>query len=309
MTSFPPSSTSSTSSSGMQDDSRTSVVVNQMPMSGNLTEVPVGTVSTPFQQMNVESSHLRSTSTHTFSQISSLQARLRRLDDLLDGLRELHQLFQLAADEDIRMNGAEIISLVEVAQSTLTKAKIQLWRYSPCPVHFQPHQRLYFVILRDLRSRRFCFSVSLRRRWAVLIFHLSEDFKWGGPYSDDAYTPSWSQSLRSPPRTTPTDCVDTASRRTKPDSHTSIDESMPPPSAFPPSEGVSSLSLLPPPHKAKPLDILQFFPDVAFSLQARRPMKQRFGIFCTPKTSMFRPPVACRSKALFRSRTRDLISD
>ncbi|KAJ8072960.1 hypothetical protein PM082_019823 [Marasmius tenuissimus] len=227
MTSLPPSSTSSTSSAEMRDDSGTSVVANHMPITGNLTEVRAGTISTPFQQMDVRSSYLHATSTHTFSQISSLRARLRRLDDLLDGLRELHQLFQLATDEDIRMNGAEIITLVEVAQSTLTKAKIQLWRYSPCPVHFQPHKRLYFVILRDLKSRRFCFGISLRRRWAVLVFHLSEDFKWGGPHSDDAYTPSWSQSLRSPPRTTPTDCVDTASRRTKPDSHASIGESMP----------------------------------------------------------------------------------
>ncbi|KAJ8075216.1 hypothetical protein PM082_019544 [Marasmius tenuissimus] len=114
MTSLPPSSTSSTSSAEMRDDSGTSVVANHMPITGNLTEVRAGTISTPFQQMDVGSSYLHATSTHTFSQISSLRARLRRLDDLLDGLRELHQLFQLATDEDIRMNGAEIITLVEV---------------------------------------------------------------------------------------------------------------------------------------------------------------------------------------------------
>ncbi|KAG7087723.1 hypothetical protein E1B28_013669 [Marasmius oreades] len=243
-------------------------------------------------------------SSSSLPDISSLSSRLRRLDDLLNALRELHQLFQTATDREISTRGAEIISLVEVAQSTLTKARIHLWRYSPCPVHFHPHKRLYFLVLKDLKIRGSCFDVSLRRRWGVLVFHLSEDFKWGGSYR------TFYASSFGAPRKPSSGRVNTAFDATA-KQDTPSTESMPPPSAFPTSEGISSLSLLAPRRKAKPLDIIEFFPDVALSLQARRPMKQRFGIFCTPKTSMFRPPpIAHRGKAFVRGASRhSLISD
>ncbi|KAF9256217.1 hypothetical protein L218DRAFT_1081478 [Marasmius fiardii PR-910] len=258
------------------------------------------------QRMSIESLHFAGPFPLHFPDVSFLASRLRRLDDLLDALRELHQLLQTATEKDISAHGTEIISLVEVAQSTLTKAKIHLWRYSPCPAHFQPHKRLYFLVLKELKTRKFCFDISLRRRWGVLVFHLSEDFKWGGSYRD-FYTTTLATPKESLGQSrNPSGNVSTALR----DSH--LTQSMPPPSAFPSSEGISSLSLLPPRRKAKPLDLMEYFPDLAFSLQARRPMKQRFGIFCTSKTSMFRPShtSAHRGKEFVEMASRhSLISD
>ena len=108
MTSLAPSLMSLTSSSEIQDNSGAPSFANQIPITGNLTEAPAEAICVPSLRVDIESPHLRMTSTYTFSQISTLRVQLRRLDDLVDGLRELHQLFQGATDEEIRKNGAEV---------------------------------------------------------------------------------------------------------------------------------------------------------------------------------------------------------
>ncbi|ESK93302.1 hypothetical protein Moror_14508 [Moniliophthora roreri MCA 2997] len=219
------------------------------------------------------------------SVLPSLSRKLRHLDDLPDTLKELYKIFLNLSTIDLRRRcGAEIISLIEVAQETLTKAKLSLWKFSPCPIFFRPHKEAYFALLELLEARGTCFKVILRERWKRLVFHLSEDFEINLRSDSSARVRPCSPRaiVTQQGRRRPTN--GTAPNYPEGISSAASDPHMPPPSAFPPSEGVSSLSLVPTKRKGKPLDLHEYFPEVVYTdsylRRVRRPMSQRFGIFC-----------------------------
>ncbi|KAK7446989.1 hypothetical protein VKT23_014202 [Stygiomarasmius scandens] len=245
---------------------------------GNLSSLPFTSPS--------ESPLSSPTSSSSSSSSSSLAWKLRHFDELLDALAELGDFFALS-DADFTRSASKIVRLFEIAQDTLEKAGITLRTYTHCPAHLISYKRAYFNLLKLLRNRDQCIlDRNLRARWLRLTFRLKRDFIIDFAPVDDFYLPALKRdamAFSSVTKVSPEFC-----------------KTMPPPDAYPPSKGVSSLACLRF-RRGKPLDLVDA-PDVAADShppRLRRPMTGHFGIFCTSKMSMHQTSLS-RGRTLSR---------
>ncbi|THV03472.1 hypothetical protein K435DRAFT_278794 [Dendrothele bispora CBS 962.96] len=275
-------------SSSSQNDSSSSLSTS--PCSSSLS------TSTRSSESSNFTSPLSSPLSHSSCSSSpSLAWKLRRFDYLLDALQELGDFFVLS-DTEFTHSGSEIVRLFEIARDTLEKAGIILRTYTHCAAHLMPYKRAYFNLLNLLRNRDHCMiDRNTRARWLRLVFRLNRDFTIDISPSHQGFN-----YLPSVKRDAITASSSINSSSIPPDFY----KSMPPPDAYPPSQGVTSLSCLRL-RRGKPLDLVPLFswdsdvPDIVDITTTssgsghcppprlrRGPMTGRFGIFCTSKTSM-----------------------
>ncbi|KAH7871121.1 uncharacterized protein C8R40DRAFT_568544 [Lentinula edodes] len=228
------------------------------------------------------------------SRFESLSWRLGHFDHVLDALNELRSEFftenqHILPDNEYRLSASRVMDLLDIAKGTLEKVGVNLWPHSLCVVGLRRHKKAYFALLKLLRSRESCLNSQMQARSRRLTCRLSTNFSIRVNPVYDLYLPPMPRNLRQ-----------NIGQIQPLHQKALLFRSMPPPDAFPPSDftPVSSHSFFGPQRRRRRMR-LEFSNDIWESLEMEplshpspyivrhRPgmKKQRFGIFCTGKSS------------------------
>ncbi|KAJ7080015.1 hypothetical protein B0H15DRAFT_493028 [Mycena belliarum] len=193
---------------------------------------------------------------------------------------------------EFRMHSRKIIRLIETARDKLEASGIPLYLFTSCPKPRQcQYKAVYFDLLRMLHARRRDVDPALQARTKTLLIRLSSNFIGRSGAAASQVAPARLQLPENLKQTLAmgiTTC--TPYPPTFPAGNT-----MPSPDAFPPVRYRKRRRHAPfvvaPPRKRTRCghDQENEIPaPVAYTYKAP-PLTKRFGIFCTPKSSMHRP--------------------
>ncbi|KAG1888227.1 hypothetical protein F4604DRAFT_2032389 [Suillus subluteus] len=97
-----------------------------------------------------------------------LTTRLCSKDHLLHGINDIMK-FEHSEDHEIQRYDRKIISLTEVARSTLKRLKVELYLFVACPQALIPFKAAYFRLLLFIERRKHAFSSELDKRISRLL--------------------------------------------------------------------------------------------------------------------------------------------
>ncbi|KAJ7756301.1 hypothetical protein B0H16DRAFT_696877 [Mycena metata] len=241
-----------------------------------------------------------------------LQADAVRLCIALQG--DLNSTFLSATHEllscsklhrpEFRRHSRKIIRLIETARETLESSGVSLFLFTSCQKG--KWKDVYFDLLRMLQARRSDVDEALQARTNSLLVRLSSNFVGRESTTVPAVLPA-QISLPDASRRSLASGITTCTPQPPTSSTPCI--SMPPPDAFPPNSS-QAFRRRKRPRRISPLFVPEPAarsrkrarhsteqeneipgPDSSLNTYAYKPprLTRRFGIFCTPKSSMHRP--------------------
>ncbi|KAG1767367.1 hypothetical protein EV702DRAFT_754553 [Suillus placidus] len=104
-----------------------------------------------------------------------LTARLCSKDHLLHGINDIMK-FEHSEDCELQRYARKIISLTEVARSTLKRLKVELYLFVACSQAFLPLKSAYFALLLFIERRKHAFGSDLDERISRLLHPLYSRF-------------------------------------------------------------------------------------------------------------------------------------
>ncbi|KAG1762596.1 hypothetical protein EDD22DRAFT_564025 [Suillus occidentalis] len=97
-----------------------------------------------------------------------LTTRLCSKDHLLQGINDIMK-FEHSEDCELQRYGRKIISLTEVARSTLKRLKVGLYLFVACSEDLLPFKSAYFKVLLFIERRKHAFGSDLNERISHLL--------------------------------------------------------------------------------------------------------------------------------------------
>ncbi|KIM89997.1 hypothetical protein PILCRDRAFT_812792 [Piloderma croceum F 1598] len=173
-----------------------------------------------------------------------LARRLASLRRFLDAAHELLTISQYTFSQFKRHN-RQIITLMEIARTTLTNAGIKLHLFTCCHSAMLPYKAVYYELLSILHHNRHNIDLNLRDRMSRLLFALSTRFvivrKGDSSHLNwPADVDTWSRWRTKPSSDIRRRFRVSSSTRHEPERYASL---MPPPDAFPPGRRELSIDL------------------------------------------------------------------
>ncbi|KAG1816803.1 uncharacterized protein BJ212DRAFT_1576961 [Suillus subaureus] len=104
-----------------------------------------------------------------------LTTRLCSKDHLLHGIDDIMK-FEHSEDYELQRYGRKIISLIEVARSTLKRLQVELYLFVACSVALLPFKSAYFKLLLFIERRKHAFGSDLDKRISRLLDPLYSRF-------------------------------------------------------------------------------------------------------------------------------------
>ncbi|VDC04841.1 unnamed protein product [Peniophora sp. CBMAI 1063] len=232
---------------------------------------------------------------------SDLGSRLSFMNTCHDASVELLEIIHDSSDVSFERQARKIITLIEIARSTLTRGGLKLHSFASCPPALTFHKQAYFMLLEALRDRRHLIDDNtLKERAARLLLPLSSGLvirRRSMSVTSDGRTP--------PPDEIGSDAESQTLRRTAAPARRlppAPPLAMPPPAALPSKDASSPASYEPPAGGEPPLWRVERLartrsrpsqkhlppaegvpgddtPPVIYTVQRVRP--HRYGIFCS----------------------------
>jgi len=165
-----------------------------------------------------------------------LTRRLSSFRYFLDAAQEFLGYISQLAFSEFRRHSEQIISLMELAGTTLVRAGIRLHLFTSCETTLLPYKSIYYDLLGVLRHNRHDIEIGLRDRMSRLLFALDtrflvshgDSFHLSWPADADA----WSRWRTNPMQNIRRKyLVSSCTVDDEPEYYASL---MPPPDAFPP---------------------------------------------------------------------------